>query len=109
MDAENKGVEKSTLEEEKDMSSLVPVEPHLDVREKDKLQRRLHQRHIQMCVLVFLSLLAHSDGRKGLLYVLGRDFSDAGPITDVTFHRSRGPLAPDFSSYVLPVRPRIVL
>ena len=53
---------------EKGSLPLPSLEPHLDVREQDKVQRRLRQRHVQMCVSTFLlTLPVHSDTRKGLL------------------------------------------
>lgn len=33
---------------EKGSPSVISVESYLDVRERDKVQRKLHQRHVQM-------------------------------------------------------------
>ena len=63
MDVENKAPSSG----EKDSQSDTTVESYLDVRDKDKLQRKLQQRHVQMCVVFFLSPIAHCpDTRKGL-------------------------------------------
>lgn len=69
MDVENKlDVEKNpTPDVEKDTTSVTSAEPYLDVREEDKVQRRLRQRHVQMCVPTFHSSpFVHSHLRKGL-------------------------------------------
>ena len=56
MNAESKDIEdKAAFGEENDSPSGVSIESYLDVREKDKVQRRLHQRHIQMWVVVLSS------------------------------------------------------
>ena len=63
MDLETKDV----FVEEKGSLPVTSLESYLDVREQDKVQRRLRQRHVQMCVATFLlSLPVHSDSRKGL-------------------------------------------
>lgn len=58
MDVENKAAPVG----EKGSQSAASVESHLDVAEKDKVQRKLFQRHIQMCVVIPPpSLLVHPD------------------------------------------------
>ena len=44
MDVENK----AASSEEKDHKSVISVESYLDARDKDKVQRKLRQRHVQM-------------------------------------------------------------
>ena len=59
MDIENK----TGFDGDEGSPSVVSAESHLDVREKDKVQRRLHQRHVQMCAVPTISLHSHSDIR----------------------------------------------
>lgn len=64
MDVENETASNG----EKDRQSVITVESYLDVRGKDKVKRRLHQRHVQMYAANSFSpsLLAHPDTRIGL-------------------------------------------
>ena len=55
MDVESKAASGA----EKVPSSAISVEPYLDAGDKDKVQRKLKQRHVQMCV-VLLSFSACS-------------------------------------------------
>lgn len=52
----------------KDSRSAITVESYLDAGDKDKVQRKLQQRHVQMCVALFffISWPAHPGTRKGL-------------------------------------------
>jgi len=47
MDVENK----AASDEAKDSRSTITVESYLDAGDRDKVQRKLQQRHIQMCVI----------------------------------------------------------
>lgn len=47
MDVENKAASGA----EKDSRSTTTVESYLDTGDRDKVQRKLKQRHIQMCVI----------------------------------------------------------
>ena len=97
MDVENKAPSTG----EKGSQSVTSVEAYLDVIDRDKVHRKLFQRHIQMCVVVPpLSLLVHPDTRKGWLYDLARsdappDRSNATPLNSWP-----EPSALVFSSYV---------
>ena len=55
---------------EKDAQSIVTAESYLDASDRDKVQRKLRQRHVQMCVTIFflfclLVLTLEKDCRKG--------------------------------------------
>ena len=53
MDVENETASSG----EKDRQSVITVESYLDVRDKDKVKRRLRQRHVQMYAADFLFFL----------------------------------------------------
>ena len=62
MDVENKAASSG----EKDRQSVVTVESYLDASDKDKVQRKLRQRHVQMYVEALFSCSTYPDTRKGL-------------------------------------------
>ena len=63
MNVENEAASSGEMDRQE---SVITVESYLDVRDEDRVQRKLRQRHVQMYVDVLFSCPAHSDTREGL-------------------------------------------
>ena len=63
MDVKNESASSGEMNRQE---SVITVESYLDASDKDKVQRKLHQRHVQMYVEALFSYSAHPDTRKGL-------------------------------------------
>ena len=63
MDVENEAASSREIDRQE---SVITVESYLDVSDKDKVQRKLRQRHVQMYVGALFSCSAHPDTWKGL-------------------------------------------
>lgn len=63
MNVENEAASSGEMDRQE---SVITVESYFDVRDEDRVQRKLRQRHVQMYVDVLFSRSAHSDTREGL-------------------------------------------
>ena len=63
MNVENEAASSGEMDRQE---SVITVESYLDVRDEDKVQRKLRQRHVQMYVEALFSCSAHPDTWKGL-------------------------------------------
>ena len=70
MDVENETASNG----EKDRQSVITVESYLDVRGKDKVKRRLRQRHVQMYAANFFSFSTCSSRHSDRIAVRGQWF-----------------------------------
>ena len=81
MDVENE----ATSGSDTDRKSVATVESYLDASDRDKVQRKLRQRHVQMCVTILLPFCS-------LVLTLGKDRRKKavvlGPLTILTKRHS---------------------